>query len=299
MNHRFNDRKYLELIFKGLHEKYGIDFSLYRQSTIKRRLDRRMLATDSDHYLDYFYALEKKTEEYENLLRDLTIKVSRFFRNQHLFQTLYDEIFPDIVNNKRSQNDNTLRIWGAGCAFGEEIYSVTITLLEYLKKTRKKIDDYDISIFATDIDEQALNKAKLGIYGKDAVRDVKKKILDDYFIMQGDQYRLIDSIKNLVYFTRDDLTSEKHISPSSGIVANYDLILCRNTLIYFSIALQQRVLLNFIGALNPNGYLVLGESESIPGDLKDYFISTNSKDKIYKKQGSGGALIPGFLRRKQ
>ena len=148
MNHQFNDSKYLEVIFKGLHEKYGVDFSLYRESTIKRRLARRMAATDSDNYLDYFYTLEKEPGEYENLLRTLTIKVSRFFRNQHLFQTLYDDIFPDIMNAKIINNDNTLRIWGAGCAFGEEIYSVTITLLEYLKKKRKSIDDYDISIFA-------------------------------------------------------------------------------------------------------------------------------------------------------
>ncbi|MBU4258792.1 MAG: protein-glutamate O-methyltransferase CheR [Proteobacteria bacterium] len=292
MNHQFNDSKYLELIFKGLHEKYGVDFSLYRESTIKRRLARRMAATDSDNYLDYFYTLEKEPGEYENLLRTLTIKVSRFFRNQHLFQTLYDDIFPDIINAKIINNDNTLRIWGAGCAFGEEIYSVTITLLEYLKKKRKSIDDYDISIFGTDIDGQALNKAKLGIYDKDAVKDVKKEILDKYFIRRGDLFQLIDSIKNLVYFTRDDLTSEKHISPSSGVITNYDLILCRNTLIYFSQALQQRVFLNFIRSLNPGGYLVLGKSESIPGDLKDYFILTHIKDKIYKFRDRG-AVVSG------
>ena len=243
MNHQFNDGKYLELIFKGLHEKYGIDFSLYRDGTIKRRLARRMAATNSDNYLDYYYNLEKKPEEYENLLRDITIKVSRFFRNRHLFQALYADIFPDIINNKKSQNDNTLRIWGPGCAFGEEIYSVTITLLEYLEEKRKSINYYDISIFGTDIDEQALSKAKLGIYDKDAVKNVKKEILDKYFLVRGDRYLLIDSIKNLVYFTRNDLTSEKHISPSSGVITNYDLILCRNTLIYFSLALQQRVML--------------------------------------------------------
>ena len=287
MNHRFNDSKYLELIFNGLHEKYGIDFSLYREGTIKRRLARSMAARNFDNYLDYFYALEKNPEEYENLLRYFTIKVSCFFRDQHLFQTLYDDIFPDIINAKIIQNDSTLRIWGAGCAYGEEIYSTTITLIEYLKKKRIRIDDYDISIFGTDIDEQALHKAKLGLYDKAAVKDVKKEILDKYFLIRGDHFRLIDSIKNLVYFTRDDLSSQKHISPSSGVITNYDLILCRNTLIYFSIALQQRVLLNFIKSLNPVGYLVLGKSESIPEDLEHYFISTNSKNKIYKIRGKG------------
>ncbi|MBU3981137.1 MAG: protein-glutamate O-methyltransferase CheR [Proteobacteria bacterium] len=287
MNHQFNDSKYLELIFKGLDERYGIDFSLYRESTIKRRLARRMAATDSGDYLDYFYALEKNPEEYENLLRDLTIKVSHFFRNRHLFQTLDNDIFPDIINNKKGKNDRTLRIWGAGCAFGEEIYSVAITLLEYLKKTKKRVDDYDMSIFGTDIDEQALSKAKLGIYDKNAVRNVKKEILDHYFIMRCDHYQLIDSIKNLVNFTKNDLTSEKHISPPSGVIANYDLILCRNTLIYFSAALQQRAFLNFIRSLNPRGYLVLGGSESIPNDFKDYFILTNLKDKIYKFRDKG------------
>ncbi|MBU1162531.1 MAG: protein-glutamate O-methyltransferase CheR, partial [Proteobacteria bacterium] len=258
-----------------------------KEGTIKRRLARRMAATDSGDYLDYFYALEKNPEEYENLLRDLTIKVSRFFRNRHIFQVLYNEVLPDIVNNKTRQNDKTLRIWGPGCAFGEEIYSVTITLLEYLKKTKKRVDDYDMSIFGTDIDEQALSKAKLGIYDKKAVRNVKKEILDAYFIMKGEHFQLIDSIKNLVNFTRDNLTSEKHISPPSGVIANYDLILCRNTLIYFSADLQQRAFLNFIRSLNPRGYLVLGSSESIPKDFKDYFILTNLKDKIYKFRGQG------------
>jgi chemotaxis methyl-accepting protein methylase len=119
-----------------------------------------MAATGCDNYSDYFDYLEKDPREYERLFKDLTIKVSRFFRNRAVFEILSDEIFPDIMNAKKSKNDNTLRIWCAGCSFGEEAYSVAITLAEYLKKNKKKIDDYNISIFGTDIDDEALERAK-------------------------------------------------------------------------------------------------------------------------------------------
>jgi chemotaxis methyl-accepting protein methylase len=277
-----NEEKYFRLILKKLYKMHGFDFSEYREGTIKRRLARRMVFTEAANYRDYLDVLKERPEEYAHLLDDLTIKLSRFFRNQYVFERLQNEIFPDIFRLKKEHDQNTIRIWGAGCAFGEETYSVAIILIEYLKRKRE-IDNYDISIFGTDIDEKALEKARLGIYDKEAVKEVKKGILDEYFLVRGDYYQVIDSIKELVNFTKHNLTSEKPICPPSGVVTNYDLILCRNILIYFSTPLQERVFLNLFKALNPGGYLILGKSESIPKGLEDSFVLKNPKERIYQK----------------
>ena len=290
MNSRFNEEKYLNLIFKGLCVRYGIDFSRYRESTIKLRLARRMAETGCDNYKDYFDYLEKDPREYGRLFRDLTIKVSRFFRNRAVFEILSDKIFPDIMSAKESKNDNTLRIWCAGCSFGEEVYSVAITLVEYLKKNEKKTDDYNISIFGTDIDDEALEGAKEGVYDAEAVKEIKREILDTYFssnhpiIQSSNSYMVVDFIKNMVSFSKHDLTSETKISPPAGIVANYDLILCRNLLIYFSEPLQKRAFSNLFNSLNPGGYIILGRSESIPKHLEPFLVTRNSRHRVYKKR---------------
>ncbi|MDO9566902.1 MAG: protein-glutamate O-methyltransferase CheR [Candidatus Desulfaltia sp.] len=297
MNSQLNEKKSLELIFKGLRARRDIDFSSYREGTIKRRLSRRMAATGCDNYKDYFDYLEKNQEEYGRLFMDLTIKVSRFFRNRAVFEILSDKIFPDIMSAKESKNDRTLRIWCAGCSFGEEVYSIAITLVEYLKKHGKKIDDYNISIFGTDIDDKALERAKEGVYNTEAVKEINNEILDSYFILSKaanfetptkfrphlPSYLVVESIKNMVNFSRHDLTSETKMSPPAGIVANYDLILCRNLLIYFSEPLQKRAFSNLFNSLNPGCYLILGKSESIPEFLKPFLVKQNPQHKIYKK----------------
>ena len=278
-----NEDKYFRLILKKLFKMYGFDFSEYRESTIKRRLARRMAYTGAGNYRDYLDILQERPQEYSHLLNDLTIKLSRFFRNQDVFERLQHEIFPDILRFKKEHAQNALRIWCAGCAFGEETYSVAITLIEYLKRGKEKIDDYDITIFGTDIDEETLEKARLAVYDKEAVKEVKKKILDEYFSVCGDYYQVVGSVKALVSFTIHDLTSERHISPPAGVVTNYDLILCRNTLIYFSISLQERVFSNILRSLNLGGYLILGRSESIPKNLEDSLVLKNLKERIYQK----------------
>ncbi len=289
MNSQFNEERYLELIFKGLRARHGIDFSRYREGTIKRRLARRIAITGCDNYSEYFYCLEKNQEEYGRLFKDLTIKVSRFFRNRAVFEILSDKIFPDIMSAKESKNDSTLRIWCAGCSFGEEVYSVAITLVEHLKKREKKIDDYNISIFGTDIDGKALERARAGVYGPEALKEIKKEILNSYFSsnhpihQSSNSYLVVDAIKNMVSFSEHDLASETKISPPAGIVANYDLILCRNLLIYFSEPLKKRAFLNLFNSLNQGAYLILGKSESIPEYLKPHLIPQNPRHKIYKK----------------
>lgn len=279
------DDKYFELILKILHEAHDVDFSQYREGTIKRRLDRRLSVVRAGNYREYVDVLENDPEESERLLQDFTIKVSRFFRNHYIFEILSREILPDLFKSKEEHNDRSLRIWCAGCAFGEEVYSVAIALTEYLRNVRKEITDYNISIFGTDIDDEALDKARLGRYDLESVAEVKKGILDQYFTHYNDNsYRIVHAIKGLVNFCNHDIASQERRSPAAGVVANYDLIMCRNLLIYFTVPLQQRAFLNLFNSLNPGGYLVLGRSESIPTDLEKYFIIKNSKGKIYQKK---------------
>ncbi|MDI6688461.1 MAG: protein-glutamate O-methyltransferase CheR [Desulfobacterales bacterium] len=284
-------------MFKGLRARCDIDFSSYREGTIKRRLSRRMAATGCDNYKDYFDYLEKNQEEYGRLFMDLTIKVGGFFRNRAVFEMLSDKIFPDIIIAKESKNDSTLRIWCAGCSFGEEVYSVAITLVEYLKKNEKKINSYNISIFGTDIDDKALEKARAGVYDAEAVKEINKEILDSYFILSKTTnletpkkfrphlpyYLVVDSIKQMVNFSSHDLASETKMSPPAGIVANYDLIFCRNLLIYFSEPLQKRAFSNLFNSLNPDCYLILGKSESMPEFLKPFFVKQHPQHEVYKK----------------
>jgi len=276
------EEKELKIILKKLKEKTGYDFSQYRQGTIKRRIAKRLWTIGVKDIQTYITILERDLNECKRLIQELTIKVSQFFRNPYVFEILNIMILPEILEIKKKQKDCMIRIWSAGCAYGEEAYSIAMLLMEYLKQ-KKIFNDYKISIFATDIDEKALIKAKQGIYDEEAVLEVKKKFLDKYFIYNG-LYKVTDEIKQLVNFYEHDVTSQRQIAPPGGVICNYDMILCRNLLIYLSDPLQKRVISNFSKSLNPGGYLILGESEYIPKEFEEIFILKDRHGKIYQKR---------------
>ncbi|MDL1956081.1 MAG: protein-glutamate O-methyltransferase CheR [Candidatus Desulfofervidus auxilii] len=276
------EKKELKIILKKLKEKTGYDFSQYRQGTIKRRIAKRLWTVGVKDIQTYITILERDLNECKRLIQELTIKVSQFFRNPYVFEILNIMILPEILEIKKKQKDCMIRIWSAGCAYGEEAYSIAMLLMEHLKQ-KKIFNDYKISIFATDIDEKALIKAKQGIYDEEAVLEVKKKFLDKYFIYNG-LYKVTDEIKQLVNFYEHDVTSQRQIAPPGGVICNYDIILCRNLLIYLSDPLQKRVISNFSKSLNPGGYLILGESEYIPKEFEEIFILKDRHGKIYQKR---------------
>lgn len=246
---------------------------------LKRRLARRLSTTGTASYGDYAKILDAQPEEYKSLFDDLTIKVSWFFRNPLTFELLYKVVLPKMISRKEQSMDKMIRAWSAGCAHGEEPYSVAILLAELLGEQLK---DYHITIYATDIDSNALNRARIGEYAEDSVLEIKKGLLDKYFYYDGN-YRIKECVKELVDFSLHDLTSEKVIVPPQSIFSNFDLILCRNVLIYFSKDLQEKVLNNFETALNEEGYLVLGESEILADDISMGFVCINGLNKIYQK----------------
>jgi chemotaxis methyl-accepting protein methylase len=283
----------LKNLLQKIFEARGFDFREYSKDMLKRQLDRRLSATSAQTYQDYAKILDSHPEEYKKLFDDLTVNVSCFFRDPLAFEVLYKVILPKIIALKEQSMDKIIRVWSAGCAQGEEAYSTAILLSEILGK---KLKDYHIVIYATDIDSDALNKAQIGEYAEDHILEVKKGFLDKYFYHNGG-YRINENIKKLVDFGFHDLTSEKTIVPPQSVFANFDLILCRNVLIYFSKELQKKVLANFKTALNEKGYLVLGETETLIGDMQMEFVCVDSLSKIYQKtaqnikgHGNGGIL---------
>ncbi len=275
-----NNCKDIKQLLQKIFEERGFDFRQYKTSMLKRRLARRLTTTGSGTYLDYARRLDTNPEEYKKLFDDLTINVSHFFRNPLTFELLHKVVLPEMIEYKQRSMDNTIRIWSAGCAHGEEPYSIAILLIELLGKNLK---NYNITIYATDIDTDALENAKNGKYSDDSVVEVKKGLLDRYFHCDGN-YRIKEQVKELVDFSYHDLTSEKSIAPINSVFANFDLILCRNVLIYFSRALQDKVFNKFTKNLNKNGYLVLGEAETRSDDMKNNFVCVDSLNKIYQKR---------------
>lgn len=274
-----NDKDLKQLLEKVFEER-GFDFRQYKTSLLKRRLARRLTATGAASYRDYAGILDAHPEEYKKLFDDLTINVSHFFRNPLTFELLYKVVLPEMIEFKQKSMDNMIRIWSAGCANGEEPYSIAILLIELLGE---KWNNYNITIYATDIDTEALDKARTGKYSEESVAEVKKGILDRYFHFDGN-YRIKEHVKELVDFSYHDLTSEKFIAPTKSVFTNFDLILCRNVLIYFSKPLQEKVFTNFKKDLNKNGYLVLGEAGTLPDDFKSDFVCVDNLSRIYQKK---------------
>ncbi len=274
----------LDILLERIIEETGYDFSQYRHGTIKRRIFKRLLATGVADFQAYLDFLDEYPEEYRRLIKELTIKVSCFFRNPYVFELLNKIVLPDILRRKEMERGPAIRVWSAGCAYGEEAYSVAMLLVEYLRGKKKELSDYFISIFATDIDNDALAKAKLALYEDEALYEVKKLYLDRYFVHDG-RYSVSDEIKDLVVFCQHDLTSNRQIAPPAGVVHSYDLILCRNVLIYFSLPLQRRVMLNLLRSLNPGGFLVLGEAESVLKEIEPLLTLVDARARIYQKNG--------------
>lgn len=266
----------LQSILGILCEQHAIDFSLYKPGSLKRRINLRLLATGILDYAAYRRYLAEHPEEIDLLLAALTITVSHFFRNPLVFEVLRELVIPELIE---CAPIGGLRIWCAGCARGEEAYSLAILMREICVR---EAADFPISILATDIDEAALAFAEQGCYQEEALAEVKKRYLDSCFRAEGDTYRVREDIRAVTNFARHDLTTCQ--PPRAGIFFDYQLIFCRNTLIYFNRDLSDRVVGFLARGLAPGGYLVLGEAETIPTDLSRQFREIIPHTRIYRKE---------------
>jgi two-component system CheB/CheR fusion protein len=263
-----------ELIFKDILQlietKTGHDFSSYKQPTLSRRLAKRMYEKGINSITDYHKFLIDDTIEVEKLSKEFLINVTRFFRDEEAFSILKTKVIPGIFSNKKPGDD--IKIWVVACSTGEEAYSMAILIQEYLDTTQNH--NFNIKIFATDIDQDALNIASKGFYPKDTLKDMSEERLQKYFLKDGNYYGVIPTIRKMVVFAKHDIL---HDPPFSKI----DLLSCRNMLIYMNPILQKSILRKFHFAVSEDRYLFLGPSEN-PATLMEYFKEVDRKWKIYK-----------------
>jgi two-component system CheB/CheR fusion protein len=272
-------RRVLALVWAVSH----VDFSAYKQSTLRRRILRRMVLHKLDKLRHYVKFLEQNPAEVKALYQDLVINVTSFFRDPEVFEALKEEIFPSILAGKSP--DTPLRVWIPGCSTGEEVYSLAIAILEALGDKSASVP---IQLFGTDISEMAVDKARAGIYPENIEADVSPERLRRFFIKGEAGYQVSKPIRDLCIFARQNVFKDPPFS-------NLDLISCRNVLIYFGPELQKKVLPMFHYALNPNGFLLLGNSESI-GAFADLFALAHKRHKIYSKKSVSPRLILDLAR---
>ncbi|HCZ10865.1 MAG TPA: chemotaxis protein CheR [Nitrospiraceae bacterium] len=267
----------LNELLEYVKEQRAIDFSAYRMSTIRRRLNIRLSATGMSDYAAYYGYVTENPAELDDLIDSLTIKVSCFFRNPFVFEALHEFVLPELLN---ALNGDELRIWCAGCARGEEPYSVAILLKELMRK--EGLCPRKIFIIGTDIDREALDDAAKGLYSAESLSEIKKGYLNRYFTVKNGLYMVSDEIKSMVTFAYHDVTTVS--TPKEGVFSDYHMILCRNVLIYFERELYEKVLRGISGFILKGGYLVMGEAEHMPSEFIKGFEEVLTRTKIFWKK---------------
>ncbi len=269
-------------IFATLRLRTGADFSSYKRGTIERRTRRRMMMRKIDKLRDYAQLLQSDQSELAALYEDLLISVTEFFRDAKTFEILKTELFPQLLADRPP--DSPIRIWVAGCSTGEEVYSIAMSLIDFLSQ---RGDSYTLQVFGTDISGSAIAKARLGVYPEGSTANVPPDFLKRFFTKLEHRYRISKLVRDVCIFARQDLTKDPPFS-------RVDLISCRNVLIYLGPDLQSRVAPIFHYALKPEGFLLLGSSETLaPSDL---FTVVNKNHRIYQKKNGAGRQALAFAR---
>jgi two-component system CheB/CheR fusion protein len=261
----------------------GVDFADYRQTTVRRRIARRMALRRIETLDEYIELLRKETTEVRALLEDILITVTAFFRDPELFESLKTRVFPSLL---RESGGRTIRIWVPGCSSGEEVYSLAITLFESIAESGSNAT---VQIFATDVSEGAVGKARIGIYPDGALAEVGAERLRRHFVKTDAGWQVSKSIRDVCVFARQNVASDPPFS-------NIDLVSCRNLLIYLEPVLQRRVIPIFHYALRPHGFLVLGGSESLAG-FGQLFVPVDRQHRVFGKRPGTSRPPVGFLGR--
>jgi two-component system, chemotaxis family, CheB/CheR fusion protein len=262
----------LTQIFSLLRTTTGVDFTKYKPTTLNRRIQRRMMLYKLERLEEYVQYLQAYRDEIQALYEEILIHVTSFFRDPQVFEQLKTQVFPTISQNKSS--DVPIRIWVAGCSTGEEVYSIAICLLEFFND-RASVPS--IQIFATDIRESAISKARSGAYVESQMEGVSPERKNRFFVPQAEGgYHISSAIRELCVFARHNLAGDPPFS-------NLDLIICRNVLIYLSDPLQERIMALFHYSLNLNGFLLLGNSESVK-TAANLFATVDDAIKLYTRR---------------
>jgi two-component system, chemotaxis family, CheB/CheR fusion protein len=274
-NEAEDDREGLERILQLLRASGGTDFSAYKKATLRRRIARRMAVSCVGTLLEYARYLEENRAEATALYEDCLISVTSFFRDPKVFEVLSEQILSTLLEHRPT--DAPLRVWVPGCATGEEVYSIAMCLLEQMAKLSR---NPTLQLFATDLSEGALAKAREGKYVVNIARDVSAERLRRFFTKVGDCYQISKSIREVCIFARHDLTRDPPYS-------RLDLISCRNVLIYMEPRLQEVAFATFHYALKPDGFLLVGPAETV-GTSGRLFTAIDEKVHIYSRNAVEG-----------
>ena len=265
----------MKKIFFMIRNQTGHDFTCYKPTTINRRIQRRMAVNKIEDAGEYVQFLKSNPMEVETIFRELLIGVTNFFRDTKAFDSIQEKLIPKIFENKKS--GAKIRVWIPACSTGEEAYSFAILMQEYMAEKKK---NYTVQIFATDIDSVSIEKARAGIFPESIAADVSPERLSQFFILENNTYHINKTIRDMVVFAKQDIIKDPPFT-------KLDAMSCRNLLIYFGSELQKKIIPLFHYALNPDGFLFLGNSETT-GDFGDLFKVIDKKWKLYQRKGAEG-----------
>lgn len=268
-------------IFELLRKNSGLDFTYYRHTTIRRRIQRRMVVHKIESMDEYVKLLKHNPAEVKALYQDMLINVTSFFRNPAVFDSLKSLVYPVILKNR--PRDATIRLWSPGCASGEETYSLAITLLEVLGDKASQIS---VQLFGTDVNEASIVKARAGVYPENIQGDVSPERLRRFFTKTENGYRVSKTVRDMCIFAQNNVLYDPPFS-------QLDLICCRNLLIYLEPVLQKKVISLFHYALRPTGFLALGISEGV-GTGTNLFLLLDRPSKIFAKKSMASQMPVTF-----
>jgi chemotaxis protein methyltransferase CheR len=262
--------KYVKMIYK----ETGIFYEINKKYYVQKRIEKRAQSFDID--LNEYYSMLKFTKsssEFYQLINDLTVNETYFFRDFPQLRNFAEDILPVFENEYRDRKK--IKIWCAACSTGEEAYTLAIILLEMLDEP----EEWQIQILASDINSEVLRIAKAGLYDKRSIKEVPREYLEKYFTLHNDKYFICDDIKRYINFKRINLMDEEAMKEINGC----DFIFCRNCLIYFDEVSRRSVVARFYESLNPGGYLFLGHSESVGRISSAYKAARMGDTIIYSK----------------
>jgi two-component system CheB/CheR fusion protein len=269
------DQSALEKVLILLRAKTGHDFSMYKKNTMYRRIERRMSIHQIDRIATYTRYLQENPQELELLFKELLIGVTSFFRDPAVWEQLRGETIPTLLASHPA--GGVMRAWSAGCSTGEEAYSLAITFKEALEKV-KPTGNFTLQIFATDLDRDAIDKARQGVYPANIAADVSAEQLRRFFIKDGNGYRVGKEIREMVTFATQNLIMDPPFT-------KLDILICRNLLIYLTPELLKKLLPLFHYSLNPGGVLLLGSAETI-STFTDLFTPLDVKSRLFRRRES-------------
>jgi chemotaxis methyl-accepting protein methylase len=269
------DQSSLEKVLILLRARTGHDFSQYKKSTVYRRIERRMGIHQIDRIAAYVRYLQENSQEVELLFKELLIGVTNFFRDPEVWDLLRDEVFPALLANRA--DGSAFRAWSAGCSTGEEAYSLAMVFREAVERFRPN-GHFTLQIFATDLDSDAIDKARQGLFPTNIVTDVTPERLGRFFDEEEHGYRISKEIRQMITFATQNVIMDPPFT-------KLDLLICRNLLIYLTADLQNRLLPLFYYSLNPEGFLVLGSAETT-GPFTELFSPKHSKARLFQRRES-------------